>query len=73
MSKTYNTNYAARKFVGRRSIEREIARINDTIDRKIVRGISYRIEARKHARLKRELEALSSRGVFGFNSIISFL
>lgn len=41
-----------------KEIQREIARLNDTIDRKIVRGKSYRDEARRHKMLLSELQKL---------------
>lgn len=41
-----------------KEIQREIARLNDTIDRKIVRGKSYRNEARRHKTLLSELQRL---------------
>lgn len=55
-------------FQYKNSIEREIARINDRIDIKIVKGLSYAKEARRHRKLLYELGSLDrympSRNIF---------
>lgn len=40
-------------------IEEEIDRINEEIDRKIIRGLSYYKESRRHKKLLRDLRRLS--------------
>jgi len=48
-------------------IEKEIKALNWRIDLKIVQGISYAVESRKHKKLVRQLRMLAPRkfGLFG--------
>ncbi len=57
------------------TIKKEIARLNDIIDRKILRGVSYREEARRHKFLISERRALTQASFFSktFNLVSTFL
>lgn len=46
-----------------KEIQRELAKLNDTIDRKIVRGQSFVREARRHKELLCTLRRMSDEGV----------
>ncbi len=51
-----------------KTVKRELRELNWRIDLKIVRGLSYREEARRHRILLRQLERLKesrSEGIFG--------
>ncbi|MBI5134215.1 MAG: hypothetical protein HZA81_02400 [Candidatus Taylorbacteria bacterium] len=51
-----------------KTVKRELRELNWRIDLKIVRGLSYREEARRHRILLRQLERLNesrSEGIFG--------
>ena len=75
---TYKFNY---KDMSRhqtiKAIRDEIAQLNKTIDLKIIRGMSYVYEARRHKILMSKLSKMSSNkhsffGMLGFNRILSF-
>ena len=59
------------KYQLKKTIEREIKDLNWRIDMKIVRGISYRNEARRHKLLLMQLNRLSNSGASLFSSIFS--
>ncbi|MDE2038159.1 MAG: hypothetical protein KGI69_02995 [Patescibacteria group bacterium] len=60
-----------------RAIKSEIARLNQEIDLRIIRGMPYRQEARRHLFLTRQLKRLAPRragwlgGAFPFMSSFS--
>jgi len=56
-----------------KSIVHEIDRVNDRIDIKIIRGIPYRREARRHQMLVSQLRRLEREGVRSgwFSSLFS--
>ncbi len=57
------------KYQLKKTIEKEIKDLNWRIDMKIVRGISYRTEARRHKLLLMQLSRLSNNGASFFSSI----
>lgn len=50
-----------------RTIRVELERLNEVIDRKIMRGMSYRKEAEKHSFLRSRLSQLSRSRIFSRN------
>jgi hypothetical protein len=58
----------------KKAIEWEIERLNNLIDQKIVKGLDYKKEAKRHISLLKELNRCSSTWNFGkiFSSLTSF-
>lgn len=55
-------------------LERKIQELNKRIDSKILRGKSYRDEAREHRALTSRLKSVIGRGIFGHSlSFLNFL
>jgi hypothetical protein len=56
-----------RKYELKKTVQRQLRELNWRIDMKILSGLSYREEARRHKILLRQLEHLrkSERGIFG--------
>lgn len=54
-----------------RTIRKEIRDLNWVIDMKIVKGMSYRREARRHKLLLMQLNHLSKKSPFGFMTKLS--
>jgi hypothetical protein len=54
-------------FTASRQILRELASINEAIDRKIIKGLPYAREARRHKELVKLSKVLSREGGFGFS------
>jgi hypothetical protein len=59
--------YAMSPFTASRQISRELAFINEAIDRKIIKGLPYAQEARRHKELLKLFKALSRERGFGFS------
>ena len=60
----------------KKAIERELQKLNEEIDNKIVKGISYVKESRRHKTLLNQLNSFNRRcGLFqrSFNLITTFL
>lgn len=53
------------------AISYEIERLNQIIDKKIIRGVNYRAEAKKHRELLRLLKR--DRRQFSFGKMFSFI
>lgn len=56
----------------KKAIEWEIKRLNTVIDQKIVRGLDYKVEAKRHLSLLKELKRCQP-SFLGFNKVFSFL
>lgn len=54
-------------FTVSRQISRELASINETIDRKIIKGLPYAREARRHKELVKLFKSLSRERGLGFS------
>jgi hypothetical protein len=54
----------------KRAIEWELKRLNTVIDQKIVKGLSYRTEARRHLSLLKELKRCNNS--WNFSKALSF-
>ena len=55
-----------------KAIKSELQKINNVIDQKIIKGISYAREAHQHKALLSQLSRLSSSGWFG-KAVTTFL
>lgn len=53
------------------NVDRELKKLNETIDMKILRGVSYRYEARKHKALLSQSRRVSRQQWFGKFSFFS--
>ncbi len=60
------------KYIARKGLEREIARVNREIDRRIVRGYSYRKEAQEHKMLLVKLSEMRRRVPLGWSLLRVF-
>jgi hypothetical protein len=57
-----------------KTLKRELENLNETIDRKILRGISYTVEARRHRILLVQLAKIRRASDFGwFSKTFSFV
>lgn len=56
-----------------RSVQNEINSINKKIDEKIIRGLSYSTEARRHKTLLKQFSELSKEASSGIFSRLGFL
>ena len=61
------------KHQAKRAIRAEIERLNQEIDLKIIRGVSYKREAVRHKFLMRQLSMLSRAHSFWFSSPLKFV
>ncbi len=52
-----------------RTLRAQLQSLNDTIDRKIVRGLSYSREAREHKQILTRLSNLKRRGSWSFRAL----
>lgn len=56
-----------------KAIRAEIDRLNQEIDLRIIRGVSYRRESRRHKALMSQLARLSPRRSFWLGKSLSFM
>lgn len=60
----------------KKAIERELQRLNEEIDKKIVKGLSYMNESKRHKALLRQLDSFKNHNNLfqkSFNLITTFL